>query len=57
MTHLVYRHGEHFYSFEGLRRYKDKFNPTWSPKYLAIPGGAALPLILTDVTRLISRHR
>ncbi len=24
---FVFRHGEHFYNFEGLRRYKAKFDP------------------------------
>jgi phosphatidylglycerol lysyltransferase len=24
---LLYRHGENFYNFQGLRRYKDKFDP------------------------------
>lgn len=51
---LLYRHGEHFYNFEGLRRYKAKFGPVWTPLYLASPGGVALPAILFDVTALMA---
>jgi phosphatidylglycerol lysyltransferase len=51
---FVFRHGEHFYNFDGLRRYKTKFDPTWVPKYLVAPGGIALPRILVDVSVLIS---
>jgi phosphatidylglycerol lysyltransferase len=51
---LLYRHGEAFYNFQGLRAYKEKFNPTWEPRYLAYPGGLALPRILADVAALIS---
>jgi phosphatidylglycerol lysyltransferase len=51
---FVFRHGEHFYNFDGLRRYKSKFGPTWEPKYLVAPGGIALPRILVDVSVLIS---
>ena len=51
---LVFRHGEHFYNFRGLRQYKDKFSPEWSPKYLACRGGLALPRILTNIATLIS---
>jgi lysylphosphatidylglycerol synthetase-like protein (DUF2156 family) len=51
---LIYRHGEHFYNFQGLRSYKDKFAPAWTPRYLASPGGAALPVALVDVTALIA---
>jgi phosphatidylglycerol lysyltransferase len=51
---FVFRHGEHFYNFEGLRRYKAKFHPTWEPKYLVAPGGVGLPLILVDVSVLIA---
>ncbi|HEX7416614.1 MAG TPA: bifunctional lysylphosphatidylglycerol flippase/synthetase MprF, partial [Steroidobacteraceae bacterium] len=28
---FVFRHGEHFYNFDGLRRYKTKFDPVWEP--------------------------
>jgi phosphatidylglycerol lysyltransferase len=52
---LVYRYGENFYNFEGLRQYKDKFLPDWRPRYLATPSGMVLPRVLLDVTALISR--
>jgi len=51
---FLFRHGEHFYNFQGLRKFKGKFHPHWRPKYLASPGGLALPGILTDVATLIS---
>jgi phosphatidylglycerol lysyltransferase len=52
---MVFSHGEHFYNFRGLRQYKDKFDPVWVPRYLAGPGGLAVPTILLDVTALVSR--
>jgi len=51
---LVFRHGEHFYNFQGLRQYKEKFAPEWEPKYLASPGGLALPHILMNLASLTS---
>ncbi|MDH4167526.1 MAG: phosphatidylglycerol lysyltransferase domain-containing protein, partial [Gammaproteobacteria bacterium] len=51
---LIYRYGEDFYNFEGLRQYKEKFQPEWQPRYLAAPGGLAQPRVLLDVTSLIS---
>lgn len=51
---LLYRHGEHFYNFQGLRDYKEKFDPVWVPRYLASPGGLALPRVLANLATLIS---
>ena len=51
---LLYRHGEHFYNFQGLRQYKEKFDPVWEPRYLATPAGLALPRVLTNIASLIS---
>lgn len=50
----VYRHGEHFYHFEGLREFKEKFDPVWSPNYLAAPRGLDAPIVLYEVNILIS---
>lgn len=51
---LIFRHADHFYGFQGLRAYKDKFDPVWEPRYLAVPGAWNLPAALTDITSLIS---
>jgi phosphatidylglycerol lysyltransferase len=51
---LTFRLGENFYNFQGLRQYKDKFDPVWEPMYIASPGGLALPRILTNLAALIS---
>jgi phosphatidylglycerol lysyltransferase len=54
MGDFLYRHGEAFYNFEGLRRYKEKFAPVWEPRYLATPGGLQLARALYDVSTLIA---
>ncbi|WP_339780141.1 phosphatidylglycerol lysyltransferase domain-containing protein [uncultured Marinobacter sp.] len=54
MGGFVYEHGEHFYNFGGLRAFKEKFDPEWSPIYLATPGGLATPRILNEINVLIS---
>lgn len=51
---LIYHYGENFYNFEGLRRYKEKFEPEWRPRYLAAPGGLAQARVLLEVASLIS---
>jgi phosphatidylglycerol lysyltransferase len=51
---LTFRHGEQFYNFQGLRAYKEKFQPQWNPKYLAVPRGATLPTVLLDLSALIA---
>ena len=51
---LIFRLGEHFYNFQGLRQYKEKFDPEWRPKFLACRGGLTLPRTLTNIASLIS---
>jgi phosphatidylglycerol lysyltransferase len=54
LASFVYEHGEAVYSFQGLRAYKEKFDPVWQPRYLAYPGGLRLPRILADVSALVA---
>lgn len=51
---FLYEHGEAVYNFQGLRLFKEKFDPVWEPHYLAYPGGLSLPRVLADVTALIA---
>ena len=50
---LIFRHGETFYGFRGLRGYKEKFGPHWEPRYVAGPQGVGFIQALHDVSRLI----
>lgn len=49
---LVHERGEAFYGFQGLRAFKDKFDPRWEPRYLAAVGSWSLPLVLAEVAML-----
>lgn len=51
---LLFNHGENFYNFQGLRSFKEKFDPVWEPRYLAAPGGLSPFLVLSDTAALIA---
>jgi phosphatidylglycerol lysyltransferase len=50
----MFRHGEHFYNFQALRAYKEKFDPIWRPRCMATRPGVEMAKALTDTTLLIS---
>ncbi|MGE0454963.1 MAG: bifunctional lysylphosphatidylglycerol flippase/synthetase MprF [Vicinamibacteria bacterium] len=54
MGRMIFERGETFYSFQGLRAFKEKFHPEWEPRYLAYPGGPALARVLADVSALVA---
>jgi len=41
--HYIYNNVNRFYNFRGLHAFKEKFHPTWSPRYLIYPGASSLP--------------
>ncbi|HEY2707833.1 MAG TPA: GNAT family N-acetyltransferase [Caulobacteraceae bacterium] len=51
---LLFERGEEIYNFQGVRRYKDKYDPIWSPRYIAAAHKWAIPLLLADVGLLSS---
>jgi phosphatidylglycerol lysyltransferase len=51
---FLYEHGEAIYKFQGLRAFKEKFDPIWESRYMASPGGLKLPRILADVVALVA---
>lgn len=51
---LLFERGEEIYNFRGVRRYKDKYDPIWQPRYIAAPNKWAIPMLLADVSMLSS---
>ena len=55
---FVYEHGDEIYHFEGLRAFKDKFQPVWTPNYIAcdrgLGGGLGVARAFMDANLLIS---
>jgi phosphatidylglycerol lysyltransferase len=51
---MMFQRGGQFYNFQGLRRYKEKFDPVWEPRYLACPGGLSPAQVLLDAAALIN---
>ena len=52
---MIYKNGTRFYNFEGLRNFKNKFHPEWTPKYMATTEKGMSPfLTLVDVAALTS---
>ena len=51
---FLFKHVENFYNFQGLRQYKEKFQPQWRPRYLASPTTLSLPVVLTNIATLTS---
>lgn len=52
---LVYNYGGRIYNFRGLRKYKEKFKPTWKARYLAYSNVKALPAVTAALSKLINR--
>ena len=46
---LFFERGEDLYNFQGIRKYKDKYDPTWQPRYVAAARKWAIPVLLADV--------
>ncbi len=46
---LLFERAEDIYNFQGVRRYKDKYDPLWVPRYIAAARKWAIPILLADV--------
>lgn len=56
LAKFVYKFGNYWYKFSGLRNYKEKFHPVWEPRYLAYPKFISLPTLLIELAILISKN-
>jgi len=51
---LLFERGEEIYNFQGVRRFKDKYDPVWQSRYVAAPHKWAIPILMADVGLLSS---
>jgi phosphatidylglycerol lysyltransferase len=54
LARLVFQHGEHWYNFQGLRFFKQKFEPDWQPRYLSYQRAWEFPIAIAYVAALIA---
>lgn len=52
----IYENVNRFYNFKGLHSFKEKFHPTWSPRYLVYPNVVNLPAISISLLRANFRN-
>ena len=55
VAYLIYAFTNRFYSFSGLRQYKQKFSPVWMPRYIAYPRNTWLILDMLAIYRVDNR--
>jgi phosphatidylglycerol lysyltransferase len=51
---LLFERGEEIYNFRGVRRFKDKYDPVWQPRYIAAPHKWSIAVLLAEVGLLTS---
>ena len=54
LAHVLFRYGESWYNYQGLRRFKEKFDPAWEPRYMAYPKPWDWPRAITSTAVLIA---
>ena len=51
----VYSHGQYFYSFKGLKRFKEKYCESWDGRYIAYKKGTSIIITMIQVILLVSK--
>jgi len=54
LANVFFQHGETWYNFQGLRQYKEKFHPEWTPRYMAYQNAWEWPVAIANVSALIA---
>lgn len=56
ISNLIYKYGTAFYSFQGLRSYKEKYVGEWTPKYISYRRGNSLVFTMLQLLFLVNEH-
>ena len=54
LAHQFFLHGEAWYNYQGLRKFKERFHPSWEPRYMAYRRPWDWPFAVAAATQLVS---
>lgn len=57
IAYQVYLHGQRFYSFKGLKSFKEKYADTWENRYVAYRKNTSLILTMIQLLLLVSKYK
>ncbi|MCR1951294.1 bifunctional lysylphosphatidylglycerol flippase/synthetase MprF [Clostridium sp. DSM 100503] len=57
VAYQIFVYGNSFYSFKGLKRFKDKYASKWDDRYLAYKKGSSVIITIIQLMRIISKKR
>ncbi len=56
IAHLIFKYGYKFYSFQGLRAYKNKFVATWKSRYIVYRRRSSLVFTMLQLLLLVNQR-
>jgi phosphatidylglycerol lysyltransferase len=54
LARQFFLHGETWYNYQGLRKFKERFHPSWEPRYMAYRRPWDWPFAVAAATQLVS---
>ncbi|WP_373206019.1 bifunctional lysylphosphatidylglycerol flippase/synthetase MprF [Clostridium tertium] len=57
VAYQIFLHGNYFYSFSGLKKFKDKYVSNWESRYIAYKKGTSIIITIIQLTNIINKER
>ena len=57
IAYQIFLHGNHFYSFEGLKKFKDKYANNWENRYIAYKKGTSIIISSIQLISILTKER
>lgn len=57
VAYQMFNFGDYFYSFKGLKRFKDKYASKWEERYLAYKKGSSVIITVIQLMLVLSKER
>ncbi|WP_394899678.1 bifunctional lysylphosphatidylglycerol flippase/synthetase MprF [Clostridium tertium] len=56
VAYQIFLHGNYFYSFSGLKKFKDKYANNWESRYIAYKKGTSIIITIMQLTNIINKE-